>query len=327
MELTFETDKNKIGKTEIEREEFLMQKGLMKKSVLALAAVLSISLTACGSAADDGGTAENEQSSGIQDAMDAFAAAQEKKDDITSLESQTIVELAMDVSAGEETQTMQSVTTMDMSCFYDPMRLKADVTVDAGESGTTDMKIYAERNEDKTYTLYMYDGSSWQSQTVEKDALKQYDASSTITGYLDDAYHFEDAGTEQQNGSDAYKYTGQLTGSQMKDAVLSSGALNSFSALGIESSQLDSIMDELGDIPISLWIDKESLYPVRYELDMTSVMDTLIAKIIENMRTDADMEGFSMSISNMKMSMTCSNYNEAAEFTIPDEAKEAQAAK
>ncbi len=80
-------------------------------------------------------------------------------------------------------------------------------------------------------------------------------------------------------------------------------------------------MTDLGDITIDLWIDAESFYPVKYEMDMTSVMDSLIKAMAESMADQA--EGLSMSIPKMKMVMNCSNYNAAEDFTVPDEAKSA----
>ena len=105
----------------------------------------------------------------------------------------------------------------------------------------------------------------------------------------------------------------------MQDVILESGALNSLSSLGISEDQMKEMLSGLGDIPVTLWISETDLYPVRYDMDMTSVMDGLMKAVLESMGDQA--EGLTMSVPEMTITMTCSNFNSATDFTIPDEAK------
>lgn len=298
---------------------------------LFLAATLSFSVSACGSEADDNantpdaGTSAGQESSISdsegQDDVDALAAAQENMQDVSSMAANMVLEMNMAASAEGETQSMESVTKMDMTCFYDPMKLKLDIEVDAGENGTTTTTSYVEQGKDDSFTMYVNSGSEWIAQTVSADDISQYDAADNMKMYLDDDYHFEKAGTEQVEGANAYKYTGSITGDDMKEAVLESGALDSLSSLGLDTSAMDGMLDDVDGMPITLWIDEESLYPVKYEMDMTSVMDSLMANLLKAMGDQA--QGVSMSISKMKLMMTCSDYNEAEDFSIPAEATDA----
>ena len=52
---------------------------------------------------------------------------------------------------------------------------------------------------------------------------------------------------------------------------------------------------------------------------MTQIMNKLLSSIVESMGEQA--AGLTMSTSKMKISMTCFNFNNAADFTIPEEAK------
>lgn len=295
---------------------------------LILAAALSVSVTACGSSdagndaantPDQTKTGQDEASDAAKDDADPFATAKENMKNISSMNAKMTMEMNMDLGANGETQSLQTVTTMDMAYFADPMHLKADVTVDAGETGSTSSTVYAETAEDGTCTMYITDGTNWQSQAVSLDDIAQYDAASSMTEYLENDYPFEAAGTEQVDGANAYKYTATLTGDAVKETLTANGALDSFTSLGIDSAQMESMMDNAGDLPINLWIDEESLYPVKYELDMTSVMDALITGIAESMAEQT--EGLTMNIPKMTLSMTCSDYNSAEDFSIPDEAK------
>jgi len=292
---------------------------------LLLAASMSFSVSACGSAdasKDDGKpTAENTATDDQNADADVYAAAVEKMKDVSSMNGKMHMEMDMNVSADGETQSIQTVTTTNMSCLYDPMRLKMDMNMDAGDGNAVDMSIYAEEAEDGTYTMYMYDGSQWQSQKVELADLKQYDAASNMTGYMQESYNFQDAGTEQIDGKNARKYTGVMTGDDMREAMMSTGALNSMSSLGLDESQLETMLKDLGELPITLWIDETELYPVKYEMDMTEMMNSLMSGIMESMGDQA--QGASIEVSKLKMEMTCSDFNAVSEFSIPDEVKEA----
>ncbi|MCI9610641.1 MAG: hypothetical protein HFH33_01165 [Eubacterium sp.] len=297
---------------------------------LLLAATMSFSVSACGSAdsADTGKqTAEdNGDSSKENTDVDVFAAAQEKmkSEKISSLTGKMVMDMEMTISADGETQTMKAANTMDMTCFYDPTRFKMDMTVDAGESGTSNMTMYADTAEDGTCTLYISDGTNWQAQEVELTQIEQYDAASNMTGYMQDSYEFQDAGTEQIDGKNARKYTGTLKGDDLKETVMSTGALDSLNSLGMDTTQVESMFNDLGDLPINLWIDETDLVPVKYEMDMTSLMSKLMANTLEAMGSEA--EGVSMEFNKLHVVMTCSDYNSAEEFEIPEEAKAAKPA-
>lgn len=296
---------------------------------LLLAATMSFSFSACGKAdsaptdTDKQATETNADGEEQNNDVDVFAAAQEKMktDKISSLNGKMVMDMEMTITANGESQTMQAVNTMDMSCFYDPIRFKMDMTVDAGEQGTNTMSMYADTADDGTTTMYISDGTSWQSQAVEITQIEQYDAASNMTGYMQDSYNFEDAGTEQVDGKDARKYTGTIKGDDLKETVMSTGALDSLSSLGMDASQLESMFTDLGDLPITLWIDETDLFPVKYEMDMTSLMNKLMANTMEAMGEEA--EGVSMEFGKLHVVMNCSDYNAVEEFEIPEEAKSA----
>lgn len=298
----------------------------MKKKILAfiMTAVLAASLTACADEAADsktsGGAAQSAEETAEAE-VDPYEAALENMNAVTSMDAQMVMEMDMTVEANGEEQSMETITTMDMVCFNDPVRMKLDMTMDMGEIGSVTQSVYAEAAEDGTYTMYLYDGENWTVQNVESAAVEQYDARGSMLANMDSSYHYVAAGSEQVDGANAYKYTGAITGDAMNDAILSSGALDSFSSLGIDESQLESMMTDLGEIPVTMWIDEATLYPVKYEMDMTAAMDKLVANMLEAMGDQAG--GLSMSIPKMNMTMTCSKFNAATAFEIPEEAKAA----
>lgn len=273
---------------------------------LALAAVMAVSMMACG-----------------KKKTDPYAAAQENMANVKSMEATMLMEMDMEVSAGGESQTMEMDTQMDMITFTEPARAKVDMTIgmSMGELGNTseNMSMYMEGNEDGTYTMYMLYGDTWMSQEIPADEALQYDASSEMTSYMDSAYHYEEKGIEKLDSGNAYRYSGKITGDDLKEVLVDSGALDQLSQLGLDMSQPDALLEGVEDITVDLWIDEATLYPVKYELDMSGAMNALIGNAFAAMGDQA--EGVSMSIPKMTISMTCSNYNAAEEFEIPAEAK------
>ena len=102
---------------------------------------------------------------------------------------------------------------------------------------------------------------------------------------------------------------------------MSTGVLDSLTSAGLDTSQLESMFQDLGDLPITLWIDEAEYYPVKYEMDMTEMMNSMMSNVLASMGDQA--EGVTMEYTKALISMTCSDYNAAADFTIPDEAKAA----
>lgn len=299
----------------------------MKKKLLALmmAALLAMPLAACGDEAAgsdvSGGAAESSEA--VAEDVDPFEAAVENVSAVTNMDAKMVMEMNMAVAANGEEQSMESVTTMDMVYFSDPVRMKIDLTMDMVEIGSAAQSVYAEATEDGAYTMYLFDGENWMAQNVSLADIEEYDARDSMLANMNSSYNFKAAGKEQVDGANAYKYTGVITGDAMDEVMLSSGALDSFRFLGIDESQLESMMTDLGEIPATLWIDEATLYPVKYEMDMTAAMDKLVANMMETMGDQA--EGLSLSIPKMKVIMTCSNFNAATDFEIPEEAKAAAA--
>jgi len=275
---------------------------MQRVAALIAAAVLTLGLAACGgSGGQTGGT-------------DPLVAAQANMNAAASMDAAMTMNMTMEM-AGE---TMETVTSMDMSLFTDPMRMKVEATTEmAGESAV--ISVYAEQAEDGSYMMYMNDGTDWYSTAASAEELEQYEVNQSMSAYIDSASSFKQEGTETVEGVSAYKYTGVITGENMKEVMLESGALDSVSSLGLSESQLEEMLSGLSDIQVTLWISEDDLYPVRYDMDMTAVMDGLMQAVLAGMGDQA--ENMTISIPEMTLSMTCSNFNNATEFSIPDEAK------
>ncbi len=309
----------------------------MKKRVLTLllAGMLVLSATACGSADGDSASASPVQTEAEAEAPaeaeaetkaaeetepaeeeDVFEKALENARNVESMELQMVMDMSMQASQDGEEQSADFVMNMDMACINDPFKLKMETTVDAGtgEEPVT-ISIYGEVGEDGTATAYMNDGTGWQSQTVGKTDLVQYDASANMLGSIDTGSEYTADGMEEVDGANAYKYAHTMSGEEAKEAILSSGALDSLTSAGIDPSQFESAMGDIGELTEYIWIDEATLYPVKYEIDMTEVMAAMMDSVLESMGDEA--EGVSMSFSKMKMTMHFSNFNSVEDFEMP----------
>ena len=76
--------------------------------------------------------------------------------------------------------------------------------------------------------------------------------------------------------------------------------------------------EALSDVPISIWIDKEAMLPVKYEMDMTEMMQSLMAQVSAAVSMEYP------TVSGMKISMTIGGIDTVEAITIPDEARNAE---
>ena len=321
----------------------------MKKKFLALflTAALAVSVTACGSddskstsaPADTTATADAGQSETEKKEEAAKDAEEEKKEEaeeakaevenpieeslkrmaeVDSMEMKMVMNMDMSVEADGQKESVESVTTMDMECMTNPLKIKMEMEVDMGAAGSQSMSIYGDVDESGNYVMYMFDGESWLAMQVSEFDLNAYNAQSSMEAQIGDTSVYVLEGTDKLNGAVVYKYSYTMTGDEMKEALQEAGALDSLSDLGLSTSDAYGMLDGLGEIVTYVYVDAETYYPVQYEMDMTDVMDALYAAIIEAMGEQA--EGLSMSVSKMELVMTCSNFNGISDITVPEEA-------
>ena len=326
----------------------------MKKKLLALflTATLAVSVTACGSddskttsapadttaTADAGQTeqkeeaakdAEEEQKEEAEEAKaeveNPIEESLKRMAEVDSMEVEMVLNMDMSVEADGESQSIESVTIMDMECMTDPLKIKMEMEMDMGEAGSMTMSIYGDVDENGNYVMYMFDGTSWIAQEVSEFDLEAYNAQSSMEAQIGDTSVYVLEGTEKVDGKEAYKYSYTMTGDEMKEALSDAGALDSLSQLGLSESDAYGMLDGLGEIVTYVYVDAETYYPIKYEMDMTEIMDALYAAMLEAL--GEQVEGLSMSVSKMELVMTCSNYNGISDITVPEEALSAATAQ
>lgn len=269
-----------------------------RAAALALGTVLAVSMTACGSGTEK------------QDSADKIQAALEKINAVKSMDATMQMTMNMSVMG----QSVETDTTMNMSCFNDPIKVKADMTMNMGTLGSVSMSIYADAT-DGDYTIYMFDGTNWTTQAADISQLEQYDAQQSMDLYLGSGAEYTHEGTEDINGSTADKYSGVIRGDAMEEVLKSSGATSSLETSLGGGVDLEDLYSDLGDMPITVWIDQATGYPVRYYMDMTAVMQTMMTKALSGVEG-----GESLTMDKVEITMDCFNFDNVADFEIPAEA-------
>lgn len=242
--------------------------------------------------------------------------------EVDSMEMEMVMDMDMYVMIGDQAVPAMSVTTVDIECINDPLKIKVEIE-DVKRAMTQSMSIYGVADENGNYVIYAYDGESWYAEEVSESELNEYNVQSSMEAQIGDTSAYVLEGTEKVNGADAYKYSCTITGDKMKEALTEAGVLNSFSYLGFSESDIYNMLDGLGEVVTYVYVDEETFYPVRYEMDMTEVIDALFVAIIDALGEQAG--GMSMSVAKAEMMVTCSNFNGISDITVPEEALSAAA--
>ena len=213
-----------------------------------------------------------------------------------------------------------------MDMHKEPLLAKMDMTVDAlGQ--TVDVTEYMEKNGTQL-DMYLKDSitGSWSKQTVDMDeAPGQLNMTEQFVVFKECAKDFSEVGQETVNGSQATRYDGVIRGEYIEAAVKASGALDALS----ESLEMDLDEDDfanLGSLPTSLWIDDKSGMIVRYDMDMTEIMQSVMTRAMEDALDQAglgsvDLSGVELNLEKVTVSVVLSQFDQIGEIVIPEEAK------
>ena len=103
----------------------------------------------------------------------------------------------------------------------------------------------------------------------------------------------------------------------MEDALEASGMTTSAESMGITEEMMQEMYADLGDLPISLWIDGEG-YVRKYEMDMTEMMQKIMDESMKAMGMAE--EDIAIDIEKTSVVMVCSDFNDVEEIEIPADA-------
>lgn len=272
----------------------------------ALSLTLALGLTAC-----SGGTSAEETPEEV------LAKAQQAMEEVKSMGYDMDMTMTMEADGLDE--PLEILTTYQVDTTMDPLAVKANMEIDMGElGGSTQMQIYLVE-QDGSYQIATgtvgEDGqTTWQTGVTDSlTGMEQLDGKAAMDVYLSSAQSFTQGATETVNGVEATRYDGVIAGADLEEVLEASGTLEQLDGLGL--GDVDVLLTDLADLPISIWIAKDTYYPVQYEMDMAAMMQTMLEKSM-----GSELDDLGMTISQLTTKMTTRDFNNIPEIQIPSEA-------
>lgn len=256
------------------------------------------------------------------------ATATEKTPGEIVIESQQYVAEAsnytadMEMTFGLTSDDFSMAVTMNgsMAVFTDPLKAHCVMEMSMmGQDISIDQYMIQDGDVVTTYANTSMGGESmgWVEQDVEMEsALSQYDIQKNLEIYAQSADSFVLEGEEEVNGVMAQCFSGVISmeglGDIMDDMMGSLGISTDEEA--VVQIVVDAIASSDG-IPVMIWIDPETTATLRYSMDMTDMMDTMMTSLMDTMVD----EPMNLVVDECTMIMDIVDLNETEDFDIPDE--------
>lgn len=288
----------------------------MKKGIAVLLAALmlaSVWLVGCGERNPD----------------ELWAAAKENIVTTKSARLHMTMDMAFDLQGETTSMTMK----MEEACTQNPLSAEVNMTMDMGGLGKMDTTMYLVQ-EGKEYVSYtkvsggILDDQDvgWSQSTIDVTDLKQYNAMDNAKLYLDVLNSFQSAGKEAIGSYNTIRYDGKVTGQDISKMLDTLGDNVSSMLSTADASTMADLFSQLDGIPMSVWIDQKTALPVRYEMDLSGMVNQLMRTMI-NALSSLSSEAVDFQVSKARVTVECSDYNAVAPITVPQEVLDAATSK
>ena len=288
----------------------------MKKGIAVLLAALmlaSVWLVGCGERNPD----------------ELWAAAKENIVTTKSARLHMTMDMAFDLQGETTSMTMK----MEEACTQDPLSAEVTMTMDMGSLGKMDTTMYLVQ-EGKEYVSYTKvsggilgdEDVGWSQSTIDVTDLKQYNAMDNAKLYLDVLNSFQSAGKEAIGSYNTIRYDGKVTGQDISKMLDTLGDNVSSMLSTADASTMADLFSQLDGIPMSVWIDQKTALPVRYEMDLSGMVNQLMSTMI-NALGSLSSEAVDFQVSKARVTVECSDYNAVAPITVPQEVLDAATSK
>ena len=288
----------------------------MKKGIVVLLAALmlaSVWLVGCGERSPE----------------ELWATAKENIVTAKSARLHMTMDMAFDLQGETTSMTMK----MDEACTQDPLSAEVNMTMDMGGLGKMDTTMYLVQ-EGKEYVSYTKvsggilggEDVGWSQSTIDVTDLKQYNAMDNAKLYLDVLNSFQSAGKEAIGSYNTIRYDGKVTGQDISKMLDTLGDNVSSMLSTADASTMADLFSQLDGIPMSVWIDQKTALPVRYEMDLSGMVNQLMSTMI-NALSSLSSEAVDFQVSKARVTVECSDYNAVAPITVPQEVLDAATSK
>lgn len=241
--------------------------------------------------------------------------------------------MTMDMAFDLQGETTSMTMKMEEACTQDPLSAEVNMTMDMGSLGKMDTTMYLVQ-EGKEYVSYTKvsggilgdEDVGWSQSTIDVTDLKQYNAMDNAKLYLDVLNSFQSAGKEAIGSYNTIRYDGKVTGQDISKMLDTLGDNVSSMLSTADTSTMADLFSQLDGIPMSVWIDQKTALPVRYEMDLSGMVNQLMRTMI-NALGSLSSEAVDFQVSKARVTVECSDYNAVAPITVPQEVLDAATSK
>ena len=225
------------------------------------------------------------------------------------------MDIVMDMTVEGQKQATKMTASMDM--FSNPMKSKMSMSAEG-----QNIEMYM----DSSY-VYMGMMGQWIKSPIQTAQMQQMDVKASMDLYLKNMDNFKLEEEEQVSGLDTYKISGVITGDSLEEVIESSGMMSELEQqLGYNAdmaAMIDKMVENIGDILVTIWIEKNDFTVIQYDVDMTNAM-SIMMKSMEDALKDEIEEGKTIEdyvkVDQYTMRITMSQINAIEDFEIPAEA-------
>lgn len=247
------------------------------------------------------------------------AKAAIKMSKLESLHADVEMQIGMGISVLGQDVNADATVTGGADIQRDPERVYVNMNAEVA-GFEQNMLLYAVGRDGGADVYYSADsGESWTKDSIENDdssKSSKADGKSVFLLLSDSAASFKEYGKEKVNGSDAIRYNGKITSDELKQALELADVKQSLEeSLDVELD--DDVFEDLGDVPVSIWIDVKSGMIVRVEMDMSDVMQGLVPVLVDKAMEKTDVGiGVNTKVYDVTLSVTLSEFD-AVQVTKP----------
>ena len=247
------------------------------------------------------------------------AKAAIKMSKLESLHADIEMQIGMGISLLGQDVNADAAITGGADIQRDPERVYVNLMAEV--AGFEQNLLFYGVGRDDGFDVYssVDSGESWTKDSIENDdssKSSKADGKSVFLLLSDSAASFKEYGKEKVNGSDAIRYNGKITSDELRQALELANAKQALEeSLDVELD--DDVFEDLGDVPVSIWIDVKSGMIVRVEMDMSDVMQGLVPVLADKAMEKADIGiGVNTKVYEVTVSITLSEFD-AVQVTKP----------
>ena len=247
------------------------------------------------------------------------AKAAIKMSKLESLHADVEMQISMGISVLGQDVNADAAVTGGADIQRDPERVYVNMNAEVA-GFEQNMLLYAVGRDGGADVYSSADsGESWTKDSIENDdssKSSKADGKSVFLLLSDSAASFKEYGKEKVNGADAIRYNGKITSDELKQALELADVKQSLEeSLDVELD--DDVFEDLGDVPVSIWIDVKSGMIVRVEMDMSDVMQGLVPVLVDKAMEKTDVGiGVNTKVYDATVSITLSEFD-AVQVTKP----------